>query len=187
MYIPYDQDPVQYFHIAVRTSVAGQAAVIKSTLQRLDPTLTFPEARTMDEIIGEGSMRRRLQAALLAAAAGVALLLAAIGIYGVLSFSVEQRKQEIGVRMALGAQPQSILRMILVHGLKLALIGLLLGICGAMSLTRVMTSVLFEVSPWDPLIFTAVSFLMLIVAAVACLAPATRATRVDPLRTLRYE
>jgi ABC-type antimicrobial peptide transport system permease subunit len=141
----------------------------------------------MDQILGDSLARRRLTLVLLAAFAGLALLLAAIGIYGVISYAVRQRNHELGIRIALGAQAHDVLRMILAEGLSLAMFGIALGLGAAVALTRLMRSLLFEVQPVDILTYVAISGLLLCAALLACWIPARRATRVDPMFALREE
>jgi len=129
----------------------------------------------------------RVAATVLGVFGFVALMLAAIGIYGVTSYSVAQRTREIGIRMALGAQLGDVLKLILTHGVRLTVLGVFLGLIGAYLLTRAITSVLYGVSATDPLTFVFVSLLLIAVALVACYLPARRATKVDPLEALRYE
>jgi len=124
---------------------------------------------------------------LFSAFAILALLLASVGIYGIISYSVSQRTREIGIRMALGAQRSDVLRLVMRNGITLALVGIGLGIAGAFALTRFMTTLLFGVKPTDTRTFVVVSLGLLVVAVVACLIPARRATKVDPLKALRYE
>jgi len=124
---------------------------------------------------------------LLSVFAGIALLLAAIGIYGMLSWSVQQRVQEIGIRMALGGQATHMLRMVVGQGMRLAAAGVGVGLLAALGLARLLTALLYDVKPWDPLTFGAVALVLLVVALLACWIPARRATRVDPLVALRYE
>src|SRR5262249_49213581 len=130
---------------------------------------------------------QRFNMALLTIFAAVALLLASIGIYGIMAYSVQQRTSEIGLRMALGASPQDVRWMIVTQGMTLALIGVVLGVAGGLAVTRVMRSLLFGVKPWDPTVFAVTAILLSAVALVACYVPAVRASRVDPMVALRYE
>jgi len=138
-------------------------------------------------VLGRDTAQRRVGVILLAAFAGLALLLAALGIYGVLAFFVVQHTPEIGVRMALGASPADMLRMVVGRGMKLALAGVGLGLACALALTRLIESQLFGVSASDPLTFAGLALLLAAVALLACLVPARRATQVDPMVALRYE
>ena len=124
---------------------------------------------------------------LLGTFAALAFVLAAVGIYGIVSYSVAQRTREIGIRMALGAKQSDVLRLVLVEGLRLTMLGVVLGIAGALASTRVLTNLLFEVKPTDPMTFIGLSFLVAVVALLASYIPARRATKVDPLVALRYE
>jgi ABC-type antimicrobial peptide transport system permease subunit len=153
----------------------------------MDPNLVFSDFHTMGELVSEAAARRRFQMNLLTAFALIALLLGMVGIYGLLAYSVKQRTAEIGVRIALGASQGHVLLMILRQGIQLALTGLLLGLAGSLALTRVLASSLFGVSALDPITFTTVPALLLLVTIAACLVPARRAAKVDPMRTLRYE
>jgi ABC-type antimicrobial peptide transport system permease subunit len=141
----------------------------------------------MDEIVAGSIGQKRFTMTLLAAFALIALLLASIGIYGVLSYLVGQRTQEIGVRMALGAQRFDVLRMVLVDGARMTLVGIAVGFVAALALTRLMASMLFGVKPTDPLTFAAVALLLCGIALFACYVPARRAMKVDPMVALRYE
>jgi ABC-type antimicrobial peptide transport system permease subunit len=141
----------------------------------------------MDELISESTASRRFNLYLLSAFAAAALLLAAIGIYGVVAYSVGQRTQEIGVRMALGAARGDVLRMVLAPGMMLTLIGAALGIGGALALTRLMSAMLFGVRATDPLTFAITAIVLVLAAALASYIPARRAVKVDPLVALRYE
>ena len=189
MYVHFTQDPMAYMQLAVRFAVqpVNQVLMVQSALREVDPDMTFPKFRTMDQIVTDQGSRNRLNAIFLSSAAGIALLLAAIGIYGVLTYSVEQRRHELGVRLALGAEPRKLLHLVLGHAARIAVTGLVVGIAGALALTRILRSLLYEVSPVDPFILLAVSLLMFAVAIVACWIPARRAMKVDPLATLRYE
>jgi putative ABC transport system permease protein len=141
----------------------------------------------MEELVAQSVAQRRFGMFLLGAFAVLALLLAAIGIYGVVSYSVTQRTQEIGVRMALGASAADVMQMVLRNGMSLALIGVGLGLAGAFALTRLMARLLFAVTPTDVTTFALVSFGLIAVALLACYLPARRAMKVDPLEALRYE
>jgi putative ABC transport system permease protein len=139
--------------------------------------------KTIDESLGT----QRLSMTLLATLASLALILAAVGIYGVMSYTVSQRTHEIGIRLAIGAQPRDVFRLVLGHGMTLTLIGVVVGLMGAFGLTRLMTGMLFSVEPTDPATFAGIAVLLIGVALVACYLPGRRATRVDPLVALRYE
>jgi putative ABC transport system permease protein len=154
-------------------------------VQELDPTLPLIRMRSMDDVVVDAVAQPRFLTTLLSVFAGLALLLAAVGTYGILSYLVAERRQEIGIRMALGADRGGILRLVLTRGLLLSVVGVVLGLIGAAALTRVMASLLFNVRPTDPLTLSIVAGVMLVVATVACLVPALRATRVDPLTVLR--
>jgi ABC-type antimicrobial peptide transport system permease subunit len=143
--------------------------------------------QTMDELISDSLVRQRFSMILLGAFASLALLLASLGIYGVISYVVGQRTQEIGIRMALGARRVHVLRMVLGQGARLIVFGIAAGLVAALALTRLMTALLFGVSPADPLTFFCVAVLLMVVALLACAVPARRATRVDPMLALRYE
>ena len=143
--------------------------------------------QTMDSVIAESLATQQVSLILLGAFAVLALGLATSGIYGVISYVVQQRTQEIGVRMALGAKRYDVLRLILLEGMKMAGIGVVIGLTAAFGLTRLMASLLFGVSATDPLTFTVVAMVLAIVALVACYIPARRAMRVDPMVALRYE
>jgi putative ABC transport system permease protein len=143
--------------------------------------------RTLSELVSDRTAQRRLAVMLITVFAAVALLLAAVGIYGVMSYAVAQRTQEIGIRMALGAERHDILRMVLRHGSLMAVAGIALGIVAALGLARLITSLLFQVSATDPPTFAVAPVVLIAVALLACYIPARRATRVDPLVALRYQ
>jgi ABC-type antimicrobial peptide transport system permease subunit len=152
-----------------------------------DGQLAVAHERSLDQVVAEATARENFNMTLLSVFAGIALLLAAIGIYGMLSYSVEQRAQEIGIRMALGAQGADVLWMVVKQGMTLAGLGIGIGLAGAFGLTRLLTALLFGVKPTDPITFAAIGMMLALVALVACWVPARRATRVDPLEALRYE
>ncbi|HSB27372.1 MAG TPA: ABC transporter permease [Pyrinomonadaceae bacterium] len=160
---------------------------IRKVVRELDPTLPVYELRSMNEVVSKSMVQPRFLAILLATFSGIALFLAAIGIYGVMAYSVAQRTQEIGVRMALGAQQLHVLRLVFGQSLTMLLMGIVIGLAGAFALTRLMSTLLFEVTATDPLTYVSVVGLLAIVALLACYIPARRAAKVDPLTALRYE
>jgi putative ABC transport system permease protein len=153
----------------------------------MDQEVPVFNIKTMEEYISATVATPRFNTTLLVIFAGVALILTIVGLYGVMSYSVAQRTNEIGIRMALGAQTGDVLRLIVSQGFKLVLIGLGIGLVGAFAMTRVIASLLFGVTTKDPITFVAVAVLLALVALLACYIPARRATRLDPLHALRYE
>jgi putative ABC transport system permease protein len=194
MYIPVQQADFGYsFYaprdLAIRTKEDPQniTGSVRQVIKSIDPDLPISGIMTMDQILAREISHRRLTMFLLAAFAGLALLLACLGIYGVLSYFVNQQIPEIGVRLALGAKPFSILGLILKRGMILVLIGIIIGIGGALALTKIMQSLLYEVSARDPWTFVAVAFVLSTTALAACCLPGRRAMRVDPVTALHYE
>jgi putative ABC transport system permease protein len=187
--VPFWQSPWPSARIEVRTS--GDPASVANSLaiavQSMETDLAMYQVRTMDQIVGESLAGDRFAASLFAAFAAVALILAAIGIYGVMSFAVAQRTHEIGLRMALGAAQGQVLEMVFREGMLLAGGGLLLGLTGTYAVGRTMKSVLYGISAIDPLAIGVVAAILVLSAALACYLPARRATRVDPLVALRHE
>jgi putative ABC transport system permease protein len=189
IYWPPSRFTYPFMTVAIRTAgdprsiVAGAIAA----LHDLDPNVAAADVRTMEEVIDASVAQRRLTMLLLSLFAAVALLLAVVGIYGVIGYSVSQRTQEIGIRMALGAQRAEVLRMIVGHAMTLAGAGIVAGAAGAWGLTRLMQKLLFGVTPSDPVTFAAVSAGLAVVAAIAASIPGLRATRVDPVIALRSE
>jgi predicted permease len=175
--------------VAIRSLLPPEniATSVRAALRTIDPNLAFAGIETMGDLISQATAHRRFQTTLLTVFAGTAMLLGMVGIYGLLAYSVKQRTAEIGVRIALGASRGRVLGMILRQGLQLTVVGLLLGLAGALALTRVLVSSLYGVSAVDPITFAAVPALLLIVTIAACLIPARRAANVDPMRTLRDE
>jgi putative ABC transport system permease protein len=153
----------------------------------VDPLVPTGTTRSMEQVLSRSLALRNFMRMLLSVFAGLALLLASVGIYGVISYAVSQRTRELGVRMALGARPTDVMRLILGEGLKLVCVGVVLGITAALALTRMLASLLYGVSANDPLIFVGVTALLIGVALIACLMPALHAMRVDPIVALRYE
>jgi predicted permease len=173
----------------VRTSTDSLAieSSIRNVVREMDPSLPVYNLKTMNDVVSKSMVQPRFLALLLATFSGIALFLAAIGIYGVMAYSVAQRTQEIGVRMALGAQPLHVLRLIFGQSLMMLLIGTAIGLAGAFALTRLMSTLLFGVTATDPLTYVSVVGLLTFVALLACYIPARRAAKVDPLIALRYE
>ncbi|MGH9765090.1 MAG: ADOP family duplicated permease, partial [Blastocatellia bacterium] len=189
IYFPFDQRPPNTMYLAIRTSgdPVNIAAEARSAVLAIDRAEPIYQVKSMNELLSGSIAQPRLYLALFIAFAGVALVLAAVGIYGVMSYAVTQRTNEIGVRMALGASSINVVRLVVSHGLVLTGGGLLIGVAGAFGLTRLMASLLYTVSPTDPATFASISILLGAVALAACAIPALRATRVDPMVALRYE
>ena len=198
MYIPAAQMPdgvnALNSHIApviwvIRTRVPPYSLgrPIQGVLRQATGGLPVGEIRSMDEVVAQSTARQDFNMLLLSVFAGAALLLAAIGIYGLMAYSVEQRTQEIGIRMALGAETGDVRRMVVRQGMTLAVIGVVIGVAAAFGLTRFIASFLFGVQAWDPAVFTIVPVVLSAVALLAVWFPARRATRIDPLDALRYE
>jgi putative ABC transport system permease protein len=187
--VPFWQSPWPHAGLAVRTfgDPAGMTKSINAVVHTVDPELPLDEVKTMDQLVHESLASDRFSTVLFASFAGLALLLAAIGIYGVMSFAVAQRTHEIGLRIALGAGPQQVLRLMLGEGMLLALIGLGVGLAGTYFVGRLMKTVLYQVNAIDPAAISAVTAVLLLSALLACYIPARRATQVDPMVALRDE
>jgi putative ABC transport system permease protein len=160
---------------------------IRNDVRALDRELPIDKVKTLDQFLAESVAQPRFNTLLLTLFACVALILTAVGLYGVMAYSVTQRTREIGVRVALGAQTGDVLRLVVGQGMKLTLLGAALGLVLALALTRVMKSLLFGVSPTDPLTFALITTALILVALTACFIPARRATRIDPMTALRAE
>ena len=189
MYVPFAQAPLYGGEVVVRSplSVASVATAIREAVHSLDKNLPVTDIESFPDAVGQSISRERFRTFLLGSFSAIALLLAAVGIFGVVSYSAAQRRQEIGIRMAIGAQRRDILRLILGQGARLGLLGLGIGLLGALLLTRLMASLLYDVSATDPLIFGGVAVVLLAVAISASYIPARRAMRVDPTIALRYQ
>jgi putative ABC transport system permease protein len=189
LYIPHAQSTPNLNHFAVRTTLdrTNALAMVRREVAALDPQLALSRIATMDELAAAQLARPRFNAVLLNWLAGLAMLLASLGVFGVMAYAVTQRTSELGLRIALGAQPRNIMTLVLGQGIKLALLGVLLGLVGAFSLTRWLESLLFGVSTTDPSTFALITLLPLVIATLASWLPARRATKVDPLVALRYE
>jgi putative ABC transport system permease protein len=188
MYVPYAQDPTWgSLSLVVRangepTALAGS---VREAIRSVDKAVPIYNLKTLNDVVSVSAAPRRVPMLLLSAFAGVAMLLAMLGIYGVTSYYVTQRTHEIGVRMALGAQIGDVLKLVLSRAMVLAVIGIVIGIAGAVALTRYLTSLLFGVKPIDVVTFVGVAVVLALVVLVACLVPARRAIRIDPLEALR--
>jgi putative ABC transport system permease protein len=188
-YFSFSQVPFQGMTVIIK----GQGdpnqliASARNQVRSLDPDQPIYNIRTMDEIRGESIAPQRLNLTLLSIFAGIAFVLAIVGIYGVMSYAVTQRTHEIGIRMAIGAQPRDVFKMILGQGMMLTIIGMVAGLLGALALTRLMATMLFSIRPTDPLTFGGVALLLFVIALIACYIPGRRATKVDPVNSLRYE
>ena len=188
MYLPLAQSPHRSMVLMIRTTNPDSVvSTVRRDVHALDPNLPIHGIRTMENVISESIATARFRTSLLALFAAVALVLAMIGIYGVMSYAVSQRTQEIGIRMALGARVTDVLQLVVKNGMSLATIGAVVGLAGAFAVTRLMTSLLFGVSPTDTVTFSLVTIGLMIIALLACYIPARRATKVDPLIVLRYE
>jgi ABC-type antimicrobial peptide transport system permease subunit len=163
------------------------AEPLKRTIATIDSDLPVADVMTMDEVIGQAAMETSFEATLLGAFAALSLVLAAVGLFGVLSFLVTQRTTEIGVRIALGARRGEVLRLMLLDGLRPALLGLVLGLVTAAAVTQLMRSLLTNTQPLDAMVYVVVSVVLLAVAALACLLPAWSASQLDPMQALRTE
>ena len=189
VYMPHQKIPVAGLSLVARTSSNPHDFIgaVRREVAQLDPDLPVSEVATMEEVITESIWQPRLYAMLFAVFAGGALLLALIGIYGVMAFLVQTRTHEIGIRMALGASTRDVFKLIVGRGMKLTAVGVVIGVGGAIALTRLMHSLLFNTSATDPFIFILISALLSLAAFFACYLPARRAAKVDPLVALRYE
>jgi len=190
MYFSYVQKPERRLNLVIRSTMEDASLLTpaaRAEVKAFNPRQIIWRAQTLEQMLSTSVAPRKFNMMLLGIFAGVALVLAAVGLYGVMSYSVSWRTQEIGIRMALGAKRTDVLRMVVRQGMTMTLIGLALGLVGVIALSRVMVGLLYGVSPTDPLTFTGVSIVLLVVALLACLIPARRATRVDPIVALRGE
>jgi predicted permease len=188
-YVPQTQVPFSQMVVVVKTSGEPHSLIptVTKELAGMDADIPLFGVKSMDEYLSASVAAPRFNTTLLSIFAGVALVLTIVGLYGVMSYSVVQRTNEIGIRLALGAQSRDVLVMIIKQGGKLIIVGLAIGLVGAFAATRVIASLLFGVTTKDPFTFVAAAVLLAIVALLACYVPAWRATKVDPLEALRYE
>lgn len=189
IYVPITQAPAPLVALVVRTASDPTKLVadVRNQIQSIDKDQPIGNIKTMNQVLAEAVAQPRLYTILIGIFAGLALLLAVLGIYSMMAYSVVQRTQEIGIRMALGAQPRDILRLVLSEGMRLTLIGVAIGLVGSFVVTRLISSLLFGVSATDPVTFIAVTSLSIVIALIASYVPARRATKVDPMIALRYE
>jgi ABC-type antimicrobial peptide transport system permease subunit len=188
-YRPWSQRAFPFFGLTVKSPLKPEAVanMVRDALNQLDPGLPILQPSTLDEVLEQSLGQRRLTMTLLAAFAGVALLLATVGIYGAVAYTVEQRTGEIGVRMALGAQARDVLRLVVSQGMKPVIIGLLVGITASLALGRFLTTQLYQVSAYNPALLAGTAVTLVSVALLACFLPAWRAMRVNPMEALHYE
>jgi putative ABC transport system permease protein len=189
VYFPLAQNGLPFLGFTVRTTGDPLAALgaVRTAVRSVDPELPLANVNSMDHLIEQSTGSRRFAMLLLAGFAMLAMTLASIGLYGVMSYTVTQRARELGVRLALGADSREVLGLVLLQGLKLALTGVAIGLLTAFAVTRVMKNMLFNLSATDPLTFLAIALLLVAVALVASYLPALRATRVNPIEALRSE
>jgi putative ABC transport system permease protein len=189
MYVPFAQQTWSFLRVVARakTEPMNLVTAFRAQVQTIDSDQPVDKIGTMRSIMAASTAPRRFYAQLLSIFASLALVLALLGIYGVVSYSLAQRTREIGIRMALGAKERDVLRLVLAEGLRMIFVGGLLGLAAAFAATRVLRNLLFEVTPTDPGTFIALLFLLAGVALFASYIPARRATKVDPLVALRYE
>ena len=187
MYVPVKQDSFGSLWVLLRTTgdPAQFSGAARQAVREIDPALPAFSMSPLADVISESVAQRRFSLLLLSVFALVALFLAAVGLYGVVAYTVSQRTQEIGLRMAIGAQRDDVMRMVLGGGMKLAVVGVVLGTLGALGLARVVAAMLFEVTPFDPTSYATTTAVLLAVSALACYLPARRAMRVDPIVALR--
>jgi putative ABC transport system permease protein len=189
LYFPYATQPITggYFMMRTRTDPRTMYDAVRKAVYAVDSEQPVRGLRTMDEVLYDSLSQQRFIMFLLNFFAGLALLLTAVGLYGLIAYSVTQRTHEMGIRMALGAKPRNVLMLVLNYGLKLAVVGTVLGLLAAFAGTRLISSLLYGVSATSPLIFVGASLALLAVALLACLIPARRASRVPPIIALREE
>jgi putative ABC transport system permease protein len=189
MYIPDRQRPEPGMNLVIRSEIdpASLAAAVRGAVSAIDPDQPVANVKLMSQMLADSMAKPRFNYLLLTIFAAVALILSATGVYGVMSYTVSARTREMGIRLALGAPAVKVLKLVILQGMKPVIAGIVFGLAGAYGLTRVMATLLFEVSTTDSTIFAAVAALLVLVALLACYLPARRATKVDPVMALREE
>jgi putative ABC transport system permease protein len=189
VYDPLLQEPSGFATLAVRTLGAplSLSPAVRSQVLAIDPDQPVAQIKTMEQYIADSTARSRMSMILLAVFAALAVVLAGVGLYGVMAFSVAHRRHEIGIRMALGAGVPRVLKLVVAQGMAMAIIGAMVGLGAAFGLTRLLSGLLYGTSATDPIIFAAIPIAVLLVALASCTLPALRATRIDPVVALRYE
>jgi putative ABC transport system permease protein len=189
VYEPFIQKPAPTMHVLLRAAAhpLSFAETVREEVRAVDEAQPISAARPMEEIVASSLTRDRLSMFVLGAFACLALILSAVGLYGVVAYFVTQRTNEIGIRIALGAKPRGIQRLVVIQSLQMVLIGLGLGLAGAVILTGILRSLLYDVEPRDPITFATVTLVLVVVALAAALIPARRAARIDPALALRAE
>ncbi len=188
-YRPWSQRSAPFLNLVVRSATKPEATagIVRSVLNKIDNGLPILQPNTLDAIVSQSLGQQRLTMTLLGVFAGIALLLAVVGIYGAVAYTVEQRTAEIGVRMALGAQAMDVLRLVVRQGMNPVILGLIIGLAGTFAVGRLLAAQLYQISPHDPFLLGAAAIVLAVAALLACLIPARRATRVDPIQALRSE
>jgi putative ABC transport system permease protein len=188
-YRPWPQRSAPFLNVVVRSATKPEATagIVRATLNRIDNGLPILQPSTLDAIVTQSLGPERLTMTLLGVFAGIAVLLAVVGIYGAVAYTVEQRTGEIGVRMALGAQTQDVLRLVVRQGMNPVILGLIIGLAGTFAVGRLLAAQLYQISPYNPLLPGATAIVLALAALLACLLPARRASSVDPLIALRSE
>jgi putative ABC transport system permease protein len=188
-YMPYTQNYAPVMHVIVRTDgpAARAAQDVQSAIREIDREAVVRRVLTLEDLVNESTTQPRFRTTLLGSFAALALVLAAIGTYGVIAYTVAQRTREFGIRLALGSPRAKVLALVMTHGFRLIALGLLIGLVASVGVTRVLTAFLFGVAPRDPLATAGAALLLIAVAGLATLLPAIRAVRIDPLEAIRYE